>query len=99
MFTIKHAVTGLTLSGLMYGSASAATSLIGVDPRNTIPGTVAIGILADGEGIDWTGGVLRIDLTSGSIHNGARQQPATECLLGRARVRDTRMGHLVRRAR
>ena len=32
---------------------------------------MAIGILADGEGVDWTGGVLRIDLTSGSVYNSA----------------------------
>lgn len=55
--------------GLSAGSVSAATSYWQFDGANTIPGTVANALIADGQGEDWAGAVLKIDLTSGSIYN------------------------------
>jgi len=55
--------------GLAVNSAMAATSAWSVDGTNTVPNTIAHALTVDGEGDDWTGAVLRIDLTSGSIYN------------------------------
>ncbi len=58
--------------GITTGSASAATSAWSVTGDNIVPNTVANVLTADGEGDDWTGAVLRIDLTSGSVYqNGS----------------------------
>lgn len=68
---IKQLLAGIALCGLAAGQASAATGSIQKDTDNTIPGVCACSIFADGQGADWTGGVLRVDLTSGSVYNGA----------------------------
>jgi PEP-CTERM motif-containing protein len=65
----KQMIAGLLLSGFVGASASAATSSLEIDTNNTIPGTTAYKLLADGEGDDWTGAVLKIDLTAGSVYN------------------------------
>lgn len=63
----------LAIAALCATSANlchAATVEVTVDTNNTIPNIIANSIIADGEGIDWTGGVIRVDLTSGSVYNG-----------------------------
>jgi hypothetical protein len=55
----------------MCASASAVTAYPQTDGTNTIPGIVANSIIADGQGADWTGIVIRADLWTGSIYNGA----------------------------
>jgi len=55
--------------GFTAGSAMAATSAWSIDGTNAVPNTLAHALHVDGEGDDWTGAVLRIDLTSGSIYN------------------------------
>jgi PEP-CTERM motif-containing protein len=50
-------------------SAMAATTTIQIDLTNTIPNVIANKIIADGEGDDWTGAIIRIDLTAGSVYN------------------------------
>lgn len=58
--------------GFTAGSAMAATSHWEVDGDNIVPNTVAYALMADGEGDDWTGAVLRVDLTSGTTYqNGS----------------------------
>ena len=68
MKIVKLVLPALAL-GFSTVSVSAATSYWQFDAANTIPGTVANALIADGEGDDWTGAVLKIDLTSGSIYN------------------------------
>ena len=68
---IKQFLASVAAGLFITGQASAATSSIQKDADNTIAGVCACSIFADGEGVDWTGGVLRIDLTSGSVYNGA----------------------------
>ncbi len=77
----KQLMAGLIVSGFVSGSALAATSSIEIDPSNTIAGHTAHKFLADGEGVDWTGAVLLIELTAGSVYNapafdGVSQQQA-----------------------
>lgn len=48
--------------------------ILGRDTRNTIPGTIAYGILADGNGLDWASAALVVDLTAGSVYNSGLQQ-------------------------
>lgn len=72
-------LAGMIIGGCLIPSVHAATSSFEIDPTNTIAGTTAMRIIADGQGVDWTGGVLLINLTSGSIYNapafdGAAQQ-------------------------
>lgn len=56
-------------------AASAATSTIEVDHTVTIPDIVSHNLIADGEGDDWTGAVLRVDLTAGSVYNSPVTDP------------------------
>ncbi len=69
----KRAVLSVILLGLMAGSAEAGPVFVGVDPRNTIPGVVANGIVVDGAGVDWTAAVLVVDISgsAGFVHNGS----------------------------
>lgn len=60
---------GLVVVCLFACSAEAVTAFFGYDPRNTVPGIVANGIVVDGEGVDWTAAVLKVDLFSGSVYN------------------------------
>ncbi len=62
-------VLPVVAAGFTASSAMAATGGFSVDATNTIPGVVANAISADGEGVDWTGAVLKVDLTSGSLYN------------------------------
>ncbi len=57
--------------GLGTGSCLAGSSTFFVQADNTIPNTVANAFYVDGQGDDWTGAVLRIDLTSGSVYQNA----------------------------
>ncbi|MEZ6193802.1 MAG: hypothetical protein R3C45_21370 [Phycisphaerales bacterium] len=60
----------LAVAGAITGQCYAApTILIGKDPRNTVPGTVAYGVFVDNQGLDWTVAAMKVDLTSGSVHN------------------------------
>ncbi len=62
--------TGIALCLLAVACpATAATSTIEIDPTNTIPNVIANALIADGEGDDWTGAVLQVDLTAGSVYN------------------------------
>ena len=63
----KFVLPALAL-GLSAGSASAATSHWEIDTDNIVPNTIAYALFADGEGDDWTGAVLRGDLTSGTAY-------------------------------
>ena len=66
----KSWLVGLSLIALLSAQAFGATSsIVNVDFSNTIAGTVACRIIVDGEGVDWTGAVLKIDLGSGSVYN------------------------------
>jgi len=56
-------------AGFTASSAMAATSAWSVDGTNTIAGVVANALTVDGEGDDWTGAVLRVDLDTGSLYN------------------------------
>ncbi len=57
---------------LFAGTAFGATGgILNIDTENTIAGTAACKILVDGQGVDWTGAVLKIDLTAGSVYNDA----------------------------
>ena len=72
---IDHKITGIVIGlGLLTsGQASASTGpdvWIGSNPANTVPGTTAYGIHLDHNGNDWTVAALKLDLTSGSVHNG-----------------------------
>jgi len=58
-------------SVLMTGSVMGQGARWSHDHSNTIPGTSAFSLIADGQGLDWTAAVLVIDLATGSIHNGA----------------------------
>ncbi len=69
MFGSAHVSFGLLIVCLFACSAEAVTAFFGYDPRNTIPGIVANGIVVDGEGVDWTAAALKIDLFSGSVYN------------------------------
>jgi len=67
-----------TLCALLIGSplsfnAMAAISTPEVDHTNTIPNVIANALIVDGEGDDWTGGVLKIDLTMGEVHKDPDQ--------------------------
>ncbi len=69
-------------AGLIASPAMAATTAWSIDGTNTIAGTVANALTADGEGDDWTGAVLKIDLTAGSIYNdGAFDADGTQSAL------------------
>ena len=68
---IAKFVLPVIAAGFAASSAMAATSSVVVDGTNTIAGTVANQLRANGEGVDWTGDVLLINLTSGSVHNAA----------------------------
>ena len=52
-------------------STSAATAHWEVDGGNIVPNTVANALFVDGEGDDWTGAVLRIDMTNGSAYQNS----------------------------
>ncbi|MEZ6193806.1 MAG: PEP-CTERM sorting domain-containing protein [Phycisphaerales bacterium] len=67
---IKQLLTAVAAGLFIAGQANAATSSFVVDTNNTIPGVTAYSILADGEGLDWTGGVILVELTQGSVYNG-----------------------------
>jgi len=74
MTKILRSVLPGVVAALTAGSAVAAPgSSWLVRGDNTVPGTVANNLIADGEGTDWTAAVLVIDVSgsSGSIHNGA----------------------------
>lgn len=59
-------------AGFVASSASAATSAWSVNGSNIVPNTVANTLTVDGEGDDWTGAVLKIDLTAGTAYqNGS----------------------------
>ncbi len=62
-------LAGLSLITVLSVQAYGATGGFGIAPQNTIPGVVATGIVVDGEGVDWTGAVLKIDLNNGSVYN------------------------------
>lgn len=66
---LKQRMIGLIVSGFISGSASAATVSWVIDTNNTVPGVTAMSLIADGEGVDWTGAVLLVNLTTGSVHN------------------------------
>ena len=68
---LKKSLLITTLCAASANLCAAATVEVSVDTNNTIHSVVANSIIADGEGIDWTGGVIRVDLTSGFVHNGA----------------------------
>ena len=75
---IKQVIAGAAAGLFIAGQVSAATSSVEIDTNNTIAGVTAYSILADGEGLDWTGGVLRIDLIQGSVHNGVPDSNAPQ---------------------
>jgi len=62
-------VLPVVAAGFTASSAMAATSVWSVDGTNTVAGVVANALTADGEGDDWTGAVLKVDLTAGSMYN------------------------------
>lgn len=66
---IASALTIAAVAALMATPASAVTSTWSVNPSNIVPDTVANALIADGQGVDWTGAVLRIDLTAGSVYH------------------------------
>lgn len=66
---IAKFVLPVIAAGFVASNAMAAISSIEINPANTVPGTVANSLIANGEGADWTGVVLRVDLTAGSVHN------------------------------
>ena len=69
MKMIKCVVMPVIAVGFTASSVMAATGGWVVDGTNTVPGVVANMITVDGEGDDWTGAVLRVDLTAGSLYN------------------------------
>ena len=75
-------VLPVVAAGFFASSAMAATTTWSVDGTNTIAGTVANALTADGQGDDWTGAVLKIDLTAGSIYApGAFDSDGTQAAL------------------
>lgn len=68
---IAKFVLPVIAAGFAASSAMAATSSVVVDGSNTIPATVANQLRADGQGVDWTGDVLLINLTAGAVSNAA----------------------------
>ncbi len=66
---IASALTIAAVTALIATPASAVTSTWSVNPSNIVPDTVANALIADGQGVDWTGAVLRIDLTTGSVYH------------------------------
>ena len=76
---IAKFVLPVIAAGFFASSSMAAVTGIVVDGTNTVAGTVANLLQADGEGDDWTGEVLLVELTAGSVYNapafdGASQQ-------------------------
>lgn len=72
----RFAVTGIVLCLLfVVCPTTAATSKIEVDDTVTVPDVVANKLIADGEGDDWIGAVLRVDLTAGSVYNAPGTDP------------------------
>ncbi len=63
-FALPILVVGFTARSAM---AAYLDGLI--DGTNTIPGTVATTLVADGQGDDWTSAVLKMDLSNGSVYN------------------------------
>jgi hypothetical protein len=68
---LKKYLATTALSAASACLCNAATVEVTVDTNNTIPDVVANSIVADGEGADWTGLVIRVDLDAGFIYNGA----------------------------
>ena len=68
---IAKFVLPVLAAGFAASTAMAATSEVVQNPANLVAGTTANSLLASGEGADWTGVVLSVKLTSGSVHNGA----------------------------
>lgn len=66
---LKRIVVVMLCSAATSMSVMGATSTIEVDTANIIPSVIANKLLVDGEGDDWTGAVLRVDLTAGSVYN------------------------------
>jgi PEP-CTERM motif len=62
-------VLPVVAAGFFASSAMAATTGIVIDGTNTVAGTVANLLQADGAGDDWTGEVLLVELTGGSVYN------------------------------
>jgi len=71
----KQTLYAVMIGSFLSGSAMAATSTPEVDPTVTIPDIVSHKLIADGEGDDWTGAVLRVDLTDGSVYNTPGTDP------------------------
>ena len=82
---IAKFVLPVVAAGFFASSAMAATSAWSIDGTNIVAGTVANALTADGQGDDWTGAVLKIDLTAGSVYNDAgfgADGPPTSAFIG-----------------
>lgn len=68
---LKKSIAAAVLAcGCLTAPALAAPqSYFVVNGTNTIPNTIALELIADGEGLDWTSAVLVIELTRGSVYN------------------------------
>ncbi|GAB4193406.1 MAG: hypothetical protein Kow00105_07560 [Phycisphaeraceae bacterium] len=67
----RNLITCLAVICGIATQAPAATVGVYRDIRNTVPGVTSMIIVPDGEGVDWTGAVFKLDLISGSVYNGA----------------------------
>ncbi len=65
---IRTMITAVTL-GVFTNACLAVDISIVPDPNNPIPGTKAFSIMVDATGDEWTGGVLKLDLSAGSVYN------------------------------
>jgi PEP-CTERM motif len=82
---IAKFVLPVIAAGFATSSAMAASSAWSIDASNIVAGTVANALTADGAGDDWTGAVLKIDLTAGSVYNDAgfgADGPPTSAFIG-----------------
>lgn len=61
--------------GFAANAAMGITSTWIVDIGNIVPDTVANALYVDGQGHDWTGTALRIDLTAGSAYQSTFETP------------------------
>lgn len=67
--SLIRGIVPMVVAGVTVSPAMATNVFWVIDGTNPDPNTVANALIVDGEGDDWFGAVLKIDLTQGSIYN------------------------------
>lgn len=87
MLKKSFAAAVLACGCLTAPAIAAPHSYFVINPNNTIPGTVAFQLFADGEGLDWSSAGLIVELTQGTVFNvpageGGGDKAPTPFLIG-----------------